>query len=178
MNKQLLLSLVKNPAWRLGLLVFSMLVLSACQTAAASNPTQVSIPATKTAAPAVDPTAAPSAEAVVNVVADPKLGNILVGDKGMTLYMYTKDEPGKSNCTGDCLVKWPPLLTQGAPKLGEGVDAALVGTATLADGSMIVTYNKMPLYYWFKDVKAGDSTGQGVGGVWFVVSPDGKPVGQ
>ena len=116
------------------------------------------------------------AEPTISVATDAKLGKILVGDKGMTLYMFTKDEPNQSNCNADCLAKWPPLLTQGSPNLGEGVDAALVGSATLPDGSKIVTYNKMPLYYWVKDTKPGDTTGQGVGSVWFVVSPDGKVI--
>jgi predicted lipoprotein with Yx(FWY)xxD motif len=91
--------------------------------------------------------------------------------------MFTKDEANKSNCAGDCLVKWPPLLTQGKPVLGAGVDAALVGSAAMPDGSMIVTYNGWPLYYWVNDKAAGDVTGQNVGGVWFVVAPNGKPVG-
>jgi predicted lipoprotein with Yx(FWY)xxD motif len=119
-----------------------------------------------------------SSEASISVVDDPKLGKILVGANGMTLYMYTKDEPDMSNCTGDCLTKWPPLLTQGSPTLGDGVDASLVGSTALADGSKIVTYNHMPLYYWYKDTKAGDTTGQGVGSVWYVVAPDGTVVGQ
>jgi predicted lipoprotein with Yx(FWY)xxD motif len=178
MNKKMLLSLAKNPAWKLALLVISMLVLAACQPAAAQKPVSESSSPTATTAPIAEPTMATATEAVINVVVDPKLGSILVGDKGMTLYMYTTDGPDQSNCTGDCLVKWPPLLTQGNPKLGDGVDASLVGTATLADGSKIVTYNKMPLYYWFKDTKPGDTTGQGVGSVWFVVSPEGKVVGK
>jgi predicted lipoprotein with Yx(FWY)xxD motif len=65
----------------------------------------------------------------------------------------------------------------GSPTLGPGVDATLVGSATLADGTKIVTYNKMPLYYYAKDTKPGDTTGQGVGSVWYVVGPDGKPIG-
>jgi predicted lipoprotein with Yx(FWY)xxD motif len=119
-----------------------------------------------------------SAAAMINVVADPKLGNILVGANGMTLYMFAKDTPDKSNCSAACLVSWPPLVSTGQPTLGTGVNASMVGSATLADGRTIVTYNHMPLYYFAKDQKAGDVTGQGVGSVWFVVSPDGKPVGQ
>jgi len=123
--------------------------------------------------------AAPSpGDAVINVATDPTLGKILVGANGMTLYMFTKDAPDKSNCTGDCLAKWPPLLTKGKPVLGGGVDSSMVGSAVMADGSMIVTYNHMPLYYWVNDKAAGDVTGQNVGSVWFVVSPDGKPVGK
>jgi len=115
---------------------------------------------------------------MINVASDPKLGKILVGNNGMTLYMYTKDAPNQSNCSGGCLKAWPALLTMGSPTLGDGVDKTLVGTASLPDGSKIVTYNKMPLYYWVKDTKAGDVTGQNVGGVWYVVSPDGKVIGK
>jgi len=75
-------------------------------------------------------------------------------------------------------VSWPPFLTQGNPILGPGVDDSKVGTATLADGSLIVTYDHMPLYYWIKDTKPGDTTGQGVGSVWYVVSPDGEIIGK
>ena len=63
----------------------------------------------------------------INVATDPKLGKILVDGKGMTLYMYTKDAANKSNCAAGCLKAWPPLLTQGSPTLGDGVDATLVG---------------------------------------------------
>ena len=113
----------------------------------------------------------------VNVVNDPKLGQILVDGKGMTLYAFTKDGPNKSNCSAGCLKAWPPLVTKGNPNAGQGVNAALFGTATLADGSNILTYNKMPLYYWAGDTKPGDTSGQGVNNVWYVVSPDGKLVG-
>ena len=73
--------------------------------------------------------------------------------------------------------KLASLLTQGNPVLGEGVDPTLVGTAILPDGSLIVTYNLMPLYYFIDDLAPGDVTGQNVNQVWFVVSPDGTPVG-
>jgi predicted lipoprotein with Yx(FWY)xxD motif len=116
-------------------------------------------------------------DTMINVAEDPNLGQILVDGEGMTLYMFTKDEPDKSNCSGKCLENWPPLLTRGNPVLGEGVDAAMIGTATLEDGSMIVTYNHMPLYYWIDDKAPGDATGQGNNDVWYVVAPDGNPVG-
>jgi predicted lipoprotein with Yx(FWY)xxD motif len=116
-------------------------------------------------------------EAELSVATDSALGEFLVGNGGMTLYMFTRDEPNMVNCAGDCLVQWPPLITQGEPVLGEGVDPALVGTAEMEDGSLIVTYNEMPLYYWFADTQPGDTTGQGVGDVWFVVSPEGEAIG-
>jgi predicted lipoprotein with Yx(FWY)xxD motif len=132
--------------------------------------------------PVPDPEpAAPSAsanEATLNVASNSTLGEFLVDGKGMTLYMYTRDTADTSNCSGDCLVSWPPFLTQGNPILGPGIDDSKVGTTTLADGSLIVTYNHMPLYYWIKDTKPGDTTGQGVGSVWYVVSPDGEIIGK
>jgi predicted lipoprotein with Yx(FWY)xxD motif len=146
-------------------LILSALIISACQPAAAPP---AALPAAAKAANLSEPT--------LSVASDPKLGQILVGDQGMTLYIFTKDEPGKSNCDAACLKKWPPLLIQGSPVLGAGVDASLIGTATLADGSKIVTYNQMPLYYFVNDAKPGDTTGQGVGEVWYVLSPAGAVV--
>ena len=61
---------------------------------------------------------------------------------------------------------------------GEGVDVTLLGTITRDDGSTQVTYNGWPLYYFHEDVAAGDTNGQGVEGVWFLVSPEGEAVEQ
>lgn len=143
---------------------------------ATAAPTATQLPADPPTATVEAPTAAP--EAVLEVANDPALGPILVGENGLTLYMFTKDTANTSNCTGNCLASWPPLLTQGNPALGAGVDPALVGSAPLADGSSIVTYNQMPLYYWYEDFKPGDTLGQGINDVWYVVSPDGTPVGR
>ncbi len=120
--------------------------------------------------------ATPSANAVVNVATNSKLGQILVDGKGMTLYIFTKDVADKSNCTGGCLRAWPPFLTTGNVTAGAGINSAMLGTAAMANGTKVVTYNHMPLYYWAGDAKPGDITGQGVQNVWYVVSPDGKPV--
>jgi predicted lipoprotein with Yx(FWY)xxD motif len=116
-------------------------------------------------------------EVIIQVAKDPVLGDILVDGNGMTLYMFTKDEPNKVNCAGDCLAAWPPLLADGAVTAGAGVDTSLLGEAGLPDGSMIVTYNQMPLYYWVNDINPGDTTGQDVNKVWYVVSPAGDPIG-
>ena len=53
-----------------------------------------------------------SSESQLIVANDPVLGNILVDGRGFTLYMFTKDEAGKSNCTGGCLQVWPPLCVR------------------------------------------------------------------
>jgi predicted lipoprotein with Yx(FWY)xxD motif len=94
----------------------------------------------------------------------------------MTLYVFTKDTPNTSTCTGTCEVVWMPLLTSGPPVAGTGVDASLLGTITRQDGTKQVTYNGRPLYRWFRDQKAGDTTGQGIGNTWFVISPKGANI--
>ena len=52
----------------------------------------------------------------------------------------------------------------------------MTGTLTTfarPDGKMQVAYNGVPLYYFAADTKAGDTTGQGKAGKWFVASPTG-----
>jgi predicted lipoprotein with Yx(FWY)xxD motif len=88
------------------------------------------------------------------------------------LYTFKKDTtPGKSVCNGDCATNWPPLLAPaGAPTAGAGVTGALA-TIKRDDGTDQVTYNGVPLYYFAGDSKAGDSSGQGVGNIWFIAAP-------
>ena len=105
------------------------------------------------------------------------LGNILSDGEGRTLYLFTRDERNKSNCSGACLQRWPALLTVGDPKAGEGLDARLLGATKRDDGATQVTYNSWPLYYFAADDKPGDTKGQNVGGIWFVLSAAGRAVG-
>jgi predicted lipoprotein with Yx(FWY)xxD motif len=107
-------------------------------------------------------------------IANTNLGNILVGPDGKTLYIFTKDEANKSNCYDQCAVNWPPLLTEAKPAAGDGADPALLGTTTRKDGTLQVTYKDMPLYYWLADQKPGDTTGENVGEVWFVLDAAGN----
>ncbi len=91
----------------------------------------------------------------------------------MTLYIYAKDTNGTSTCTGQCAVNWPPLtVTKGGQvTLTGGGDSSKLETITRADGTTQVTYNNQPLYYFIKDKAPGDTTGQGVAGVWNVAKP-------
>ncbi len=144
---------------------------AATEPAATDAPTEAA-----TDAPSVPVTGA----ATVNVAEVGTFGQALVDGEGRTLYLFTNDtqNSGTSSCTGDCLVAWPPLFTDGDPVAGEGVDAALLGTIALPDGTTQVTYNGWPLYYYAEDTAPGDVNGQGVGGVWFVVSPTGEMIEQ
>lgn len=107
-------------------------------------------------------------------VASSDLGDILVDDAGMTLYVFLPDDQGAPTCTDDCAQAWPPLA--GPAEAGEGADAGLLGTAEHPAGMTQVTYNGWPLYYFANDQAAGDTNGQGVGDVWYVVGPDGEPI--
>lgn len=129
-----------------------------------------------TQAPATQAPAASGSAAMVNLGKNDKLGSFLVDDKGMTLYLYTKDTPNTSNCYDKCATFWPPLLTSGNAVAGDGVDASKLGTTKRTDGTVQVTYNGWPLYYFQKDKAPGDVTGQGNGSVWYVLSAAGDMV--
>jgi len=101
------------------------------------------------------------------------LGNVLVGPKGMTLYMFTKDTADTSNCYDKCEANWPPLTVDKAEDVVPGVNLlGKLSTAARKDGKLQVTYNGMPLYYWKDDKAIGDATGENVGKVWFTVVPE------
>jgi len=110
--------------------------------------------------------------ATVEVGGSAALGQFLVDARGMTLYLFTKDEPDQSNCSGQCAVNWPPLTVEAAsvPSAGPGA-TGLLGLIQRNDGIQQVTYNGWPLYGWIKDQTPGDTTGQGVNDAWFVVQP-------
>ena len=116
----------------------------------------------------------------IGLASDPKLGKYLVDGTGMTLYLFEADKGTSSTCYTSCAQYWPPVLTNGAPQAGAGVNAALLGTTTRTDGRTEVTYGGHPLYYVVTDKKPGDTTGQGVsnfGAPWDVVGPDGNQIG-
>ncbi len=117
-------------------------------------------------------TTSPKAEDVfyATVANKPELGNYLVAPNGMTLYYFTKDEKGKSNCYDACAKNWPPFSVLKTLKPGAGV-ADEFGVIDRADGLKQVTYKGMPLYFWVKDKIPGDVTGQNFNKVWFVVQP-------
>jgi predicted lipoprotein with Yx(FWY)xxD motif len=130
---------------------------------------------------ALHPPATYAAHAKGPVVSTAKtsLGQIIVNSSGRTLYLFEKDRNGKSACSGQCAVFWPPLTTSGKPGVTGGARASLIGTTRRADGRLQVTYNHHPLYTFVKDKKAGQTNGEGVnafGAVWDAVSPAGTKI--
>lgn len=95
---------------------------------------------------------------------------VLTDAAGRTVYIFDKDAVGKSNCSGGCLAQWPAFVAK--------PDAVAKGEFGLIDaqGARQWTVNGKPLYYFVGDTKAGDRNGNGMGGVWHVISE--KPVAQ
>jgi predicted lipoprotein with Yx(FWY)xxD motif len=98
------------------------------------------------------------------------IGKFLTDAKGMTLYIFKKDSPGKSACAGPCVEKWP-LYYMESVAAPAGVTAGDFKTITREDGKKQTTYKGWPLYYFVGDKASGDATGQGVGGNWYVANP-------
>ena len=113
----------------------------------------------------------------VLATADSGLGRIVVDADGRTVYVFDKDTPGSgtSACSGGCLATWPPVTASSDSPEVDGVTGD-VGTITRDDGTTQVTLGGMPLYLYAGDSQAGDVTGQAVGGIWWVVAPDGSKI--
>jgi len=93
---------------------------------------------------------------------------VLVGSNGMTLYTFDRDTAGsgKSVCNGPCATNWPPLMAADSDQASG--DYSIV---TRTDGKKQWAMKGKPLYYWAKDTKPGDKTGDNVLNVWHVVKP-------
>ncbi len=117
---------------------------------------------------------AQDAPATVTAVDSQQYGTHLADTDGNSLYLYTKDAQGASTCTDACTNNWPPLLVDGDPVAGKGVDASMLGTVDRADGSHQVTYNDWPLYTFARDAQPGDINGQKLGNLFFLVGVSGK----
>jgi predicted lipoprotein with Yx(FWY)xxD motif len=154
------------------------LIVSACGSATPAPSTLVPQVATVIGTAVVpitgNKTATPGAPSVVNVSQNAALGSFLVDGKGMTLYIYTMDTANTSTCYGACAAVWPPLLTDGTPTAGSGVNASMLNSTTRTDDSTQVTYNGHPVYNFANDKVPGDTNGEGVQNVWYVITPQGN----
>jgi predicted lipoprotein with Yx(FWY)xxD motif len=117
-------------------------------------------------------------------------GNYLTDNMQRSLYMFENDKIGPNftaedfniTCYGDCELRWPPLTVDSTNIplfVGEGLDGTLVGTRLRQDGRMQLTYNNIPLYYYYLDRNPGDTLGQGIfgdGGYWYLIDRFGKPI--
>lgn len=102
------------------------------------------------------------------------LGSILVNSKGFTLYTFDADGTNieASACTGSCASVWPPAKASGKLKVGKGLDPTMLVKGV--DGQL--AYNSHLLYTYGSDTVAGETNGNGVGGVWHAIGSDGQPL--
>jgi len=102
------------------------------------------------------------------------IGKYLTDTEGKSIYWFKKDSPGNSSCSGQCLEKWPIYYreTVAAPK---DIKAGDFGTIIRENGKKQTTFRGYPLYYWINDKQAGETNGQNLKNVWFVINPDNFP---
>jgi predicted lipoprotein with Yx(FWY)xxD motif len=118
-----------------------------------------------------------TADAPLLATADTDLGEIVVDADGRTVYVFDSDTAGagESSCAGPCLEQWPPVVADDPEPAVEGVTGE-VGAIERDDGTLQVTLAGLPLYLFAGDATAGDTTGQAVNDVWWVVAPDGGKI--
>jgi predicted lipoprotein with Yx(FWY)xxD motif len=120
--------------------------------------------------------AAPTGAARLTVRSS-EYGKALFGPSGKVVYVFGADRGSTSHCYGVCAKAWPPLRTRGKPVAGPGVRARLLGTTKRKNGTLQVTYNRHPLYYYSAD-KVGKIMCQHAnmhGGLWLIIKPNGQP---
>lgn len=115
----------------------------------------------------------PAGEPLVEL-ADSSLGDVLISN-GFTLYLFTPDPPAETTCLDACAALWPPLEGDGAVDVGEGLDSSRFALISRPDGTMQVTFDDKPLYFYAPDTP-GSADGQGIGDVWFVIDGDAEAV--
>jgi len=160
--------MIKRSMMYIGAAVIAVSALAGCSSTSPQAPSSSSSSGSSSSEPA-------SANALDT--ASTSLGTVVVDGKGMTVYYYTKDvkDSGKSTCSGQCLALWPAVVAPSTNPQVDGVTGT-VGTITRDDGTMQVTVNGLPVYTYAKDNTVGDVTGQGVGGVWYVLAPSGDAI--
>ena len=110
------------------------------------------------------------------VVSDSQYGPILFNAEQQAIYLFDKESSSTSECYGECAAAWPPVLTEGEPEAGDGVDAKLLGTTERDDGALQVTYKGQPLYYYAHE-GPGEVLCHNVsefGGLWLVLGSSGE----
>ena len=145
---------------KIWLLIPVLLVAGACSKSSTPSTSPSEAPATS--APA---TSAAAASTTVKESNNATMGKILTNADGRTLYEFDLDSAGKSACNTGCSDTWPPLTFTGT---GTPTGTSGLGTIMREDGKKQVTYNGKPLYIYSGDTKAGDTSGDGIGGKWHV----------
>jgi predicted lipoprotein with Yx(FWY)xxD motif len=146
---------------------FALLALAGCSSGGAYSGASNSKPSAST-----NPTAVAGGTAAK--VATTSLGKIIEDGNGMTAYFYDRDRAnsGKSDCTGGCAATWPAITSTSAKPTVIGI----TGTVGTIPSSNQLTINGRPIYTYAQDRAPGTTAGQGLGGIWYVISPSGAEI--
>jgi predicted lipoprotein with Yx(FWY)xxD motif len=115
-------------------------------------------------------------DAAVATAKVPGYGTVLATGHGAPLYLLTADPSGGSSCSGVCAKQWPPLIATGKPAAGSGVSQSLLSSFKRADGSAQVLYAGHALYTHPGTSATAVAGTASDGGIWYLVSPSGKPI--
>jgi predicted lipoprotein with Yx(FWY)xxD motif len=155
-------------------------LLAGCGSSSKGTTSAPSAPPTGTSASAASSSTPTATTGVLFTTKAGPLGRVLaVGPKKLTVYQFEADTSSKSTCTGACASVWPPVTTTGQPRTDAhaAARASDLGTSTRSDGTIQVTFQGHPLYFYAKDQNAGDAHGQGIksfGAAWRVIAaPEG-----
>jgi predicted lipoprotein with Yx(FWY)xxD motif len=151
------------------LVLAAVFLLAACGSSGSKSSTSTTASTTATTVAAATTTAPAGAAAIIKT-ANTSLGTILVDGQGRTLYHRTDESATHIVCTGQCASTWPPLFAQGTTGVG---NVGPLSTVMRPDGKNQAAAAGQPLYTFVGDAKAGDTNGQGVGGIWFVIKAQG-----
>lgn len=147
--------------------------IAGCSGGNSSSPTATVAISTPAPSPTTAPTPTTAAAAALVKVGTTAKGTVLMDSTGFSLYTFDNDKtPGASSCNGGCASTWPPIMTTAAaaPSGITGATGAF-SLITRDDGTKQVAYKGKPLYRYTPDKAAGDTTGDGVGGVWHLATP-------
>ena len=127
-----------------------------------------------TGTPSAPGTSAPAATGTTVSTGTTSLGTVLTNAQGFTLYYFLPEKNSTIGaCTGGCLTVWPPLAATGSPTSTSAVTGTLATVSVTVNGASVneVTYNGWPLHTYASDTMPGQTTGQGVSGMWFAATP-------
>ncbi|HTD49444.1 MAG TPA: hypothetical protein VK771_02525 [Acidimicrobiia bacterium] len=162
-------------------LLAAVMVLAGCSSSSKS-PAAATTPNGATTTPSTVPGAAttiaaptnPTLRAVTNVTLSKE---VIVNSAGRTVYMFLPDGTSKtSRVPGSLKALWPAVVAPGAAIVGTGLSASKLAVDLQADGSHQVAYNGHLLYTFAQDTAPGDAKGQGLGHIWFALSPLGAKI--
>jgi predicted lipoprotein with Yx(FWY)xxD motif len=169
--------------WRLKLasVIAAVVVIAACGSSSKTASKSSTTPSTSTSSSSESTTtaAAASSGATLGTATNSTIGQqILVDSSGRTVYLFMPDGSSKTTTVPAAIkANWPPVKSTATPTVGAGLDQSKIAGDVQADGSDQVAYGGYLLYTFAGDKAAGDASGQGLGGVWYVLSAAGTKIG-